>query len=63
MSGLPTLTPAGFESALDALGLKSDRLAARVLGCTPRAIRHWRTGARKIQGPVVVLLQVLQAMV
>lgn len=62
MSGVPSLSPQEFAAALQGLGLGSDRAAARTLGCTPRAIRHWRGGDRRVQGPVVVLLQVLLAL-
>lgn len=59
----PALTVAEFEAALQRLGLDgSPADAGRVLGCTPRAIRHWRQGDRRIRGPVVVLIQVLLSM-
>jgi DNA-binding transcriptional regulator YiaG len=60
---VPSMTPAEFNAALARLGLNKDgSAAARVLGCTPRAVRFWRQGQRKVPGPVVVLLQVLQSM-
>lgn len=62
----PTMTATQFQAALKALGLDGEEhtgAAARTLGVTTRAIRHWRMGTRAISGPVVILLQVLVAQV
>lgn len=60
----PAMSPEEFGRALAAFGLDEPgkySAAARMLGCTPRAVRFWRHGQRRIPGPVVVLLQVLQS--
>lgn len=58
-----TMTPAAFDAALVRLGI-ADRpeLAAALLNVTPRCVRRWRRGERRIAGPVVVLLEMLVAL-
>lgn len=61
----PTMSAEEFGAALARLGVDGEgrwSSAARMLGCTPRAVRYWRTGQRRVPGPVVILLGVLQAM-
>lgn len=63
MTPARTLTPAAFDAALKRLGLADKpELAAVTLNVTPRCVRRWRRGERRIGGPVVILLEVLTSL-
>ena len=50
------MTPEEFRAARAALGLSVERLAA-ALQVTPRTIRRWQNGARRVPGPAAVAIE------
>lgn len=55
------MTPAELKSKRHALGLSAERFAHLVRVQSGRTVRKWEAGDRDIPGPVIVILETIEA--
>lgn len=51
------MTPTEFKTARESLGFSKHELSRLLRLSGPSAIRYWESGARKVPGPVTVIME------